>query len=984
MTNNQKTTLIALFLFLLALAVRLPGLDTFFTADEFLWVDRSRVFLGGLLDPTFLCDTGDRGLACTLRTGHPGVITMWTGVAGIITQWLTRPADDARTLLEFVNTLPVNPVERQTIAPVRLPTVILTVLFVAVFYLLLRKLFHPRAALLAGLLVALNPFHAALSRVLHHDALSTIFIVTGALSLIIYFGVDQRRRWVVLAGALGGLAMLSKSTGLFLIPYAGLLGLWRLLLVWAREEMAFAPALRRVLLDGLIWALMAMAVFVACWPAMWVIPAAALNMIFFIGFKYAEGGHAKGVFFLNDVSKDPGPLFYPVMWFFRTNFWSMLGVFAALGLGVAALRRRWISSSLPNRLKRAALALSPRRPGDQTGLLIWIGAFLFFFLIFVTLGEKKQDRYSLPLYPMLDAVAAVGLWSLVRSRRVVWQNALIGLVMAVNLVFIVITAPYYFTYYNPLVGGIKAAAQSVSIGWGEGLDLAADYLNSKPNAGRIKASAWYGSTFAPYFQGETIRYAPEQKGNALGGDYVIFYINQLQRHYPDGEIWAYVSRNFTFEKSIVLNGVEYASIYTGPGIGHYVEDQTYKGIAGLLGWDWTGAISPDAGPVPAGSDLPLDLYWEYLGKAPEEQFFIRLIGADGNAWAETVTRPAAPVPAQPWREGQIIKEAGVLSLPADMPPGEYTVQPGFYTRAPGIPNGELTYPTLESDVDEIWEVITVTSVITPASAVTGVPVGDLVLIGGGSGGIPAQSTDAPAELRFDLRWGTERGTPHTYQATFALADATGSARWTWPARPLIPFLSTEQWPAGRILRSQWVLPLADPRLPGGEFTLQLHLADETGAVETTDLGSITLPGRVRDFAPPQPQQAVNARLGEAISLVGADTPDRFPAAGSALPVTLYWQALGPVAEDYTIFIQLLGPDGQVAAQQDSRPLGGSAPTATWTPGETITDPYTLPLPADLPPGAYRLIAGMYRLETGERLSVAQDNQVSDAVLLRQW
>jgi hypothetical protein len=81
-TVRTRTTLMALGLFVLALAVRLPGLDTFFTADEFLWVDRSRVFLGGLLSPEFTCllpneDKTDvlpgQGLACTLRTGHPGV-----------------------------------------------------------------------------------------------------------------------------------------------------------------------------------------------------------------------------------------------------------------------------------------------------------------------------------------------------------------------------------------------------------------------------------------------------------------------------------------------------------------------------------------------------------------------------------------------------------------------------------------------------------------------------------------------------------------------------------------------------------------------------------------------------------------------------------------------------------------------------------------------------------------------------------------------
>jgi len=373
---KRKSLLLALFL--LALAVRLPGLDVFFTADEFLWVDRSRNFLGGLISSDFECllpsetETNavpGQGLACTLRTGHPGVLTMWTGAAGITLEWLIRPNDDARSLLEFVEQLPTNPVERRSIAPVRLPTVIITAFFVVALYWLLGKLFKPPIPLLAALLVALNPFHVALSRVLHHDALSTAFIVTSALSLIIYFGVDRRRRWLVLAGALAGVAMLSKSTGLFLIPYAGLLGIWSLLASWARTKdegrrrkagegpqnetndeypilrlalRSFVIRLFPLLLDGLIWASIAALTFFLLWPAMWVIPAQALNTIYSIGFKYASGGHAKGVFFLGDISQDPGPLFYPVMWFFRTNLWAMVGLLAAVVAAPAALRRRWI------------------------------------------------------------------------------------------------------------------------------------------------------------------------------------------------------------------------------------------------------------------------------------------------------------------------------------------------------------------------------------------------------------------------------------------------------------------------------------------------------------------------------------------------------------------------------------------------------------------------------------------------------------------
>jgi hypothetical protein len=91
--------------------------------------------------------------------------------------------------------------------------------------------------------------------------------------------------------------------------------------------------------------------------------------------------------------------------------------------------------------------------------------------------------------------------------------------------------------------------------------------------------------------------------------------------------------------------------------------------------------------------------------------------------------------------------------------------------------------------------------------------------------------------------------------------------------------------------------------------------------------------------------------------------------GSTLDLTLYWRAEAEMRTNYTVFTQLLDPAKQVVAQVDLQPQGGSAPTTTWLPGEIVADSYKLPLPADLPPGDYRLITGMYDPATGERLPV---------------
>jgi hypothetical protein len=44
-----------------------------------------------------------------------------------------------------------------------------------------------------------------------------------------------------------------------------------------------------------------------------------------------------------------------------------------------------------------------------------------------------------------------------------------------------------------------------------------------------------------------------------------------------------------------------------------------------------------------------------------------------------------------WRYGQIITEQGELPVPNDSLPGNYQLKIGFYTKAPAVSEGELTF-----------------------------------------------------------------------------------------------------------------------------------------------------------------------------------------------------------------------------------------------------------------------------------------------------
>jgi len=94
---------------------------------------------------------------------------------------------------------------------------------------------------------------------------------------------------------------------------------------------------------------------------------------------------------------------------------------------------------------------------------------------------------------------------------------------------------------------------------------------------------------------------------------------------------------------------------------------------------------------------------------------------------------------------------------------------------------------------------------------------------------------------------------------------------------------------------------------------------------------------------------------------------------------LYWQSESPLPADYTTFVHLRNAAGENVAQKDRPPLNGAYPTSLWDPGEIIADEIIVPVPDDLPAGAYQLVVGMYDFNTGQRL-VAPGNPANEVVL----
>jgi hypothetical protein len=117
----------------------------------------------------------------------------------------------------------------------------------------------------------------------------------------------------------------------------------------------------------------------------------------------------------------------------------------------------------------------------------------------------------------------------------------------------------------------------------------------------------------------------------------------------------------------------------------------------------------------------------------------------------------------------------------------------------------------------------------------------------------------------------------------------------------------------------------------------------------------------------QPSRSIDLALGDSIDLLGVDPPQ---VSSDGLVIDLYWRARKLVDVNYTVFLQLLDAHGILVAQSDSYPLDGDYPTSAWLLGQVVRDRHRLSWPAGRLTGRYRLITGMYRVETMTRLPVS--------------
>ena len=270
--------------------------------------------------------------------------------------------------------------------------------------------------------------------------------------------------------------------------------------------------------------------------------------------------------FLGEIRRDPGPLFFPVMWF----VWSGL---LTLPLILFALYR-----SFQLRLKAAKVF--------RVAVVLFL--FILFYMVGLSYVSKKISRYIVIILPSISFLTAFGAMQLAqRTENKKLRYCVLPIIFILQAVPILSLYPNYRAYHHPLLSARWIEENTSSI-TGAGLDLAADYLNAKPDSEGLRVRhTWFCKEFAHYFAGEArIYYNDDPPDPNFDYDLEYLYDKQIQHNPADTLIKHTKNPKKQQDKEVIhrelehiirLNGVNFVWIY------RVIKPETTDNTDGLSG-----------------------------------------------------------------------------------------------------------------------------------------------------------------------------------------------------------------------------------------------------------------------------------------------------------------------------------------------------------------------------------------------------------------
>jgi len=251
-------------------------------------------------------------------------------------------------------------------------------------------------------------------------------------------------------------------------------------------------------------------------------------------------------------------------------------------------------------------------------------------------------------------------------------------------------------------------------------------------------------------------------------------------------------------------------------------------------------------------------------------------------------------------------------------------------------------------------------------------------------GVSVQPVEAAwGVIRVDLLWQRIARFQERYRVALRLTDKSGYLWASHDSEPLAGLRPFSELPLGATLRDSQGL-LVPAGTPPGTYQLRLSLYSdpESAPLEVRSLEEplgveailgevkVVLPARQPSIEALPIQHPRQADFEGGMRLLGYSLGEGPYLSGEEIEVTLFWQALTKM-EECKVFLRLEDESGKTWALEEKAPLHGTYPTSQWPVDSLTRDPHRLLLPANLPPGHYHLLLGLYRSEDGKPLAIGR-------------
>jgi hypothetical protein len=340
-----------------------------------------------------------------------------------------------------------------------------------------------------------------------------------------------------------------------------------------------------------------------------------------------------------------------------------------------------------------------------------------------------------------------------------------------------------------------------------------------------------------------------------------------------------------------------------------------------------GAELIDANLIDTGEALEIALVWRAGSEPPPEDYQVELAMVDSqgqtrSSWLAYQTQ--ARYPTRTWEPGDTIYDLGWLPYPG-LAAGDYKIRLRLWGEGGEIvPWQTLAGYSLKEQIDPpgredrwlMWR----------------------------NGHVPSRPPILHERETVQFTLGSLRSMPGKADgASLPELQLIGPNGLDYPAANSGP---------------SWANVIIGPDWPPGEYRT---VADPQVAFRVG-------PNSRNFVVPAELTYHLEANFQGQIKLWGYRLVNRRVQPGDGLPITLYWQGLRWMGEEFVIFNRLLD-NQQVAWGGYDRLAKENYSTLLWAPGEVVIDGFAVPVASTTPDGIYILSLGWYQMDNGNAKSL---------------